>query len=74
MMTDQAAPDTPVERESAAGILWHVAGMVLFASMDAVSKHLVVDLPVVEILWVRYVFFFLFGLALALRLEGRSSF
>ena len=74
MMTDKVAPDTLVERQSAAGILWHVAGMVLFASTDAVSKHLVVDLPVVEILWIRYVFFFLFGLALALRLEGLSAF
>jgi drug/metabolite transporter (DMT)-like permease len=48
--------------------------MVLFASMDAVSKHLATGLPVVEILWVRYVFFFLFGLALALHLEGWSAF
>lgn len=56
-----------------AGIAWHVAGMVLFASMDAVSKHLVTDLPVVEILWVRFGFFFAFGLVLALRLEGWSA-
>jgi drug/metabolite transporter (DMT)-like permease len=48
--------------------------MVLFASMDAVSKHLASSLPVVEILWVRYVFFFLFGLALALRLDGLAAF
>ena len=73
-MTDKAVPDALTEPESVTGILWHVTGMVLFASMDAVSKHLVVDLPVVEILWVRYVFFFLFGLALALRLEGWSAF
>jgi drug/metabolite transporter (DMT)-like permease len=67
--TTSAAPAT-----TTAGIAWHVAGMILFASMDAVSKHLATGLPVVEILWVRYVFFFAFGLALALRLEGWSAF
>ncbi len=49
-----------------------MAAMVMFASIDAVSKHLAQGLPIVEILWVRYVFFFLFGLGLALRLEGGS--
>ncbi|MDE0809315.1 MAG: DMT family transporter [Alphaproteobacteria bacterium] len=73
-MTDKVVPDALTQPKSVTGILWHVTGMVLFASMDAVSKHLVVGLPVVEILWVRYVFFFLFGLALALRLEGWSAF
>ena len=55
-MTDKAVPDALTQPESVTGILWHVTGMVLFASMDAVSKHLVVGLPVVEIFWVRYVF------------------
>jgi len=73
-VTAKTGAPTPAEGSTSAGIAWHVAGMVLFASMDAVSKHLAVGLPVVEILWVRYVFFFLFGLALALRLEGWSAF
>lgn len=48
--------------------------MVLFATMDAVTKHISTGLPVVEILWIRYVFFFLFALALALRMEGWRAF
>ena len=55
-MTDKAVPDVLTQLKPVTGILWHVTGMVLFASMDAVSKHLVVGLPVVEIFWVRYVF------------------
>ena len=67
-------PATVAPQEFSGGIIWHMAGMVLFASMDGVSKHLVTALPVVEILWVRYGFFLLFGLALALRLEGWAAF
>ena len=44
--------------------------MTLFAFMDAVSKHLTASLPVAEIIWVRYVFFTIFGLALALHMGG----
>ncbi len=55
------------------GIVWHVLGMMLFVCMDAVSKHLVQSLPVAQILWVRYVFFAAFGLALALHLGGFAA-
>ena len=58
-------PDT-----TQAGILWHVLAMMLFASMDAVSKHLVTALPVAEILWVRYVFFTVFGIVLTWQGRG----
>ncbi len=44
--------------------------MTLFAFMDAVSKHLTATLPVSEIIWVRYVFFTIFGLAIAMRASG----
>ena len=55
------------------GIVWHVLGMILFGSMDAVSKYLTGLLPVPEILWVRYLFFAFFGLLLALYLGGIKS-
>ena len=48
-------------------------GMTLFACMDAVSKHLTTSLPIVEILWVRYALFTLFGLLMALSLGGIVS-
>lgn len=52
------------------GIIWHIVGMVLFGSMDAVSKHLTGLLPVPEILWIRYLFFVSFGFILAIYLGG----
>ena len=52
------------------GIIWHVVGMLLFGSMDAVSKYLTTLLPVPEILWVRYLFFAFFGFVLAIYLGG----
>ena len=52
------------------GIIWHIVGMILFGSMDAVSKHLTGLLPVPEILWIRYLFFVSFGFVLAIYLGG----
>ena len=52
------------------GIIWHVVGMLLFGSMDAVSKYLTTLLPVPEILWVRYLCFAFFGFVLAIYLGG----
>ena len=55
---------------NARGILWQIIGMLFFGSMDAVSKHLTSSLPVIEILWVRYLFFALFGFLLAFHYSG----
>ena len=55
---------------SAKGILWQIIGMLFFGAMDAVSKHLTSSLPVIEILWVRYLFFALFGFLLAVHYSG----
>ena len=55
---------------NAKGILWQIIGMLFFGSMDAVSKHLTSSLPVIEILWVRYLFFALFGFLLAVHYSG----
>ena len=40
----------------ASGIPWYVAGMILFAGMDVISKTLVQTLPLAGILWVRYIY------------------
>ena len=55
---------------SASGIPWYVAGMILFAGMDVISKTLVQTLPLAGILWVRYIFYAGFGLILVLKLSG----
>jgi drug/metabolite transporter (DMT)-like permease len=52
------------------GIVLILTANLLFAGMDAVSKTLIVDYPVAQILWVRYAFFAAFATALALRGAG----
>jgi drug/metabolite transporter (DMT)-like permease len=42
-----------------------LVAMFLFASMDAVNKHLSYTYPIVQILWVRYVFFLGFAMLVA---------
>ena len=54
----------------AAGIVVMIAGMVILASTDAVSKHLTVSFAVIQILWVRFVVFAGVGTYLALRKAG----
>lgn len=48
-------------------ILQVVAGVLLFSCSDAMSKYLRGTLPAVEIAWLRYVVFVLFGLFVARR-------
>ncbi|GIS65936.1 MAG: hypothetical protein CM1200mP4_2840 [Rhodospirillaceae bacterium] len=59
-----------IVRIGASGIPWYVAGMILFAGMDVISKTLVQTLPLAGILWVRYIFYAGFGLILVLKLSG----
>lgn len=54
----------------AAGIAVMIAGMVILASTDAVSKHLTLSFAVVQILWVRFMVFAGVGTFLALRKGG----
>ena len=63
-------PSVNQTNPNAKGILWQIIGMLFFGSMDAVSKHLTSSLPVIEILWVRYLFFALFGFLLAVHYSG----
>ena len=55
---------------SSSGIPWYIAGMILFAGMDAISKSLIQTLPLTGILWVRYGFYATFGLVLVIKLSG----
>jgi len=52
------------------GIVLILVANLLFAGMDAVSKTLIADYPVTQILWVRYAFFAAFATALSLRSSG----
>ena len=54
----------------AMGIAVMVAGMIILASTDAVSKHLTLSFAVIQILWVRFLVFALVGTSLALRKNG----
>lgn len=47
-----------------------IAGMVVLASTDAVSKHLTLSFAVIQILWVRFVVFAGVGTFMALRKNG----
>ena len=61
---------TPGAMRPAAGIAVMIAGMVILASTDAVSKHLTLSFAVVQILWVRFVVFAGVGTFMALRKNG----
>jgi drug/metabolite transporter (DMT)-like permease len=52
------------------GIAVMIAGMVILASTDAVSKHLTLSYAVIQILWVRFVVFAGVGTFLAFRKNG----
>ena len=54
----------------AMGIAVMVAGMIILASTDAVSKHLTLSYAVIQILWVRFAVFGAVGTFLALRKNG----
>lgn len=48
-------------KRTSLGALLTVLAMLAFASMDAISKWLVVDYPVGQMMWIRYGFFCLFA-------------
>lgn len=62
-----AAIDTAA---SSRGITLILLANLCFAGMDAVSKTLIVDYPIGQILWVRYAFFAGFATMLSLRSGG----
>jgi drug/metabolite transporter (DMT)-like permease len=54
------------------GIAFALLAMICFASMDAASKHLTASYSIVQIVWVRYLFFAAHSLAMASR-EGIAA-
>ncbi|MGE0096147.1 MAG: DMT family transporter [Alphaproteobacteria bacterium] len=54
------------------GIAFMAATIVIFSLMDAMAKYLSADYPTIFILWVRYVFQFLFMVALFVRARTTS--
>jgi drug/metabolite transporter (DMT)-like permease len=54
------------------GISFALLAMICFASMDAASKHLTASYSIVQIVWVRYLFFAALSLAMA-RSEGVAA-
>ena len=58
----------PVHREQAGrGIALLVLSTLLFATQDAITKHLTASMPVAQLMFVRYCFFALFALVYASR-------
>ena len=58
---------------TARGILLMLGAMGLLACMDAVSKRLAADYAIPQILWVRYLIFAAFGVAMARRIGLRRA-
>ena len=57
------------------GIVLIVAAMMVFASHDAAIKHMAQTYPIVQIMWIRYMLFAVFALAIARRKQPiRESF
>ena len=56
----------------ARGIMMVLLATLMFACMDGINKSLVGDYSVVQILWIRYVFFLLFALLIARRRGVRT--
>jgi len=52
------------------GILALILATLLFASQDAITKHLTASLPVLQLMFVRYCFFAVFAVAFATRRIG----
>ena len=66
------APKPPPE-DPVRGIVLHATATILFATADTTAKYLSVYLPVVEILWIRYLVFLMFAVGLAYRARGASA-
>ena len=69
--------DPPGARDDAEGARRGVSVMLatttLFAVMNALTKHVATLYPAPQILWIRYMIFAAYGLAVTLRRRGRSA-
>ena len=61
--------DNPIK-----GIILAVLASLLFACLNAMTKHISQIYPVVMILWFRYLFFGSYGLAVGLRRHKKRAF
>lgn len=63
---------TPLNEDPLRGIALTIGATVLFATSDTISKYLAATLPVVEILWFRYVIFVVMAGYLAWQTSPRA--
>jgi drug/metabolite transporter (DMT)-like permease len=63
---------TPPNEDPLRGIALTIGATVLFATSDTISKYLSITLPVVEILWIRYVIFVVMAAYLAWHANPRA--
>ena len=66
-MTQDNRPTEAQQDQTVKGILTLILATLLFASQDAITKHLISSLSVVQLMFVRYCFFALFALIYATR-------
>ena len=69
-MTQDNRPTEAQQDQAVKGILVLVLATLLFATQDAITKHLITSLPVAQLMFVRYFFFALFALFYASRKKG----
>ncbi len=64
-----AAPERPGTDNPTLGIALIVSAMAIFATQDAITKHLAATYPAAQILWVRFLFYAVFALAFSARMK-----
>lgn len=66
-MTNDNRPSEAQQEQTVKGIFALILATLLFASQDAITKHLISTMPVAQLMFVRYFFFALFALVYASR-------
>lgn len=66
-MTNDNRPSEAQQDQTVKGIFALILATLLFASQDAITKHLIATMPVAQLMFVRYFFFALFALVYASR-------
>jgi len=66
-LTNDNRPSEAQQEQTVKGIFALILATLLFASQDAITKHLISTMPVAQLMFVRYFFFALFALVYASR-------
>jgi drug/metabolite transporter (DMT)-like permease len=66
-LTNDNRPSEAQQDQTVKGIFALILATLLFASQDAITKHLISTMPVAQLMFVRYFFFALFALVYASR-------